>query len=147
MQWDCLIALSLLKNLIYLLRLKVLVNWLETILPGFSANKIPETLETSRLCRQRNDPSQCDTTNRQNPPIQLTCLNLLSFEIYNVLELSQLSINGMGLTKPLTTSLNPTSKHSSHLRKPSKGGRWRWGWHNRLSTKPWCMVDQLGIKS
>ena len=25
------------------------------------------------------------------------------------------------LTKPLTTSLNPTSKHSSHLRKPSKG--------------------------
>ena len=34
---------------------------------------------------------------------------------------AQLSINGVGLTKPLTTSLNPTSKHSSHLRKPSKG--------------------------
>ena len=33
---------------------------------------------------------------------------------------AQLSINGVGLTKPLTTSLNPTSKHSSHLRKPSK---------------------------
>ena len=32
---------------------------------------------------------------------------------------SQSSINGVGLTKPLTTSLNPTSKHSSHLRKPS----------------------------
>ena len=28
-------------------------------------------------------------------------------------------------TKPLTTSLNPTSKHSCHLRKPSKGGKGR----------------------
>ena len=27
----------------------------------------------------------------------------------------QLSMNGVGLTKPQTTSLNPTSKHSSHL--------------------------------
>ena len=27
----------------------------------------------------------------------------------------------VGLTKPLATSLNPTSKHSSHLRKSSKG--------------------------
>ena len=36
---------------------------------------------------------------------------------------SQLSVNGMGLTKPLTTSLNHTSKHSNHLREPSKGGR------------------------
>ena len=36
---------------------------------------------------------------------------------------SQLSVNGVGHTKPLTTSLNPTSKHSSHLREPSKGGR------------------------
>ena len=35
----------------------------------------------------------------------------------------QLSINGVGLTKPQATSLSPTSKHSSHLRKPSKGGR------------------------
>ena len=35
----------------------------------------------------------------------------------------QLSANGVGLTKPLNTSLNPTSKHSSHLREPSKGGR------------------------
>ena len=34
---------------------------------------------------------------------------------------SQPSIIGVGLTKPLTTSLNPTSKHSSHLRKPRKG--------------------------
>ena len=34
---------------------------------------------------------------------------------------SQLSINWVGLTKPLTTSLNPTYKHSSHLRKPNKG--------------------------
>ena len=34
---------------------------------------------------------------------------------------TQLSINKVGLTKPLTTSLNSTSKHSSHLRKPSKG--------------------------
>ena len=33
---------------------------------------------------------------------------------------SQLSINGVGLTKPLTTSLNPTSKHSSRLREPSR---------------------------
>ena len=33
---------------------------------------------------------------------------------------SQLSIKGVGLNKP-TTSLNPTSKHTSHLRKPSKG--------------------------
>ena len=37
----------------------------------------------------------------------------------------QLSINGLGLTKPLTTSLNPTSKHSSPLSEPSKGGRGR----------------------
>ena len=35
----------------------------------------------------------------------------------------QLSVNGVGLTKPLTTSLNPTSKHLSHLRELSKGGR------------------------
>jgi hypothetical protein len=34
--------------------------------------------------------------------------------------MSQLSIKGVGLTKPLTTSLNPTSKHSSHLREPSR---------------------------
>ena len=47
----------------------------------------------------------------------------------------QLSVNGVGLTKPLTTSLSPTSKHSSHLREPSKGGRQRLGWHNRLLTK------------
>ena len=32
---------------------------------------------------------------------------------------SQVSVNWVGLTKPPTTSLNPTSKHSSHLRKPS----------------------------
>ena len=38
-------------------------------------------------------------------------------------KIAQLSINGVGLTKPLTTSLNPTSEHSSHLKKPSKGGR------------------------
>ena len=31
----------------------------------------------------------------------------------------------MGLTKPNNTSLNPISKHSSHLRKPSKGCRGR----------------------
>ena len=36
---------------------------------------------------------------------------------------TQLSINGVVLTKPLTTSLSPTSKQSSHLRKPSKGCR------------------------
>ena len=29
---------------------------------------------------------------------------------------SQVSINGVGLTKHLNTSLKPTSKHSSHLR-------------------------------
>ena len=38
---------------------------------------------------------------------------------------SQLSINGVGLTKPLNTSLSLISKHSSHLRKPSKDGRGR----------------------
>ena len=38
---------------------------------------------------------------------------------------AQFSINGVGLTKPLNTSLNQSSKHSSHLRKPSKGGRGR----------------------
>ena len=37
--------------------------------------------------------------------------------------LAQSSINGVGLTKPLITSLNRISKHSSHLRIPSKGGR------------------------
>ena len=35
----------------------------------------------------------------------------------------QLSINGVGLNKPQTTSLNPTSKHTIHFREPSKGGR------------------------
>ena len=60
---------------------------------------------------------------------------------------SQLSVNGVGPTKPLTTSLSPTSKHSSHLREPSKGGRQRLCWHNRLSTKHWRLVDQLSIKS
>ena len=49
-----------------------------------------------------------------------THLNI--FAIYRIYR-SQLSVNGVGLTKPLTTSLNPTSKHSSHLREPSKGGR------------------------
>ena len=37
-----------------------------------------------------------------------------------ICSITQLSINGVGLTKPLNTSLNPTSKHSSHLRKPIK---------------------------
>ena len=37
----------------------------------------------------------------------------------------QSSINWVGLTKPLTTSLNPISKHSSHFKMPSKGGRGR----------------------
>ena len=36
---------------------------------------------------------------------------------------TQLSINGVGFTKPLTASLNPTSKHSSQFKKPSKGCR------------------------
>ena len=31
---------------------------------------------------------------------------------------TQSSINGVGLTKPLNSSLNPISKHSSHLRTP-----------------------------
>ena len=46
--------------------------------------------------------------------------SLVNLEVI-VEQLPQLSINGVGITKPLTTSLNPTSKHSSHLRKPSKG--------------------------
>ena len=36
---------------------------------------------------------------------------------------SQLSLNGVGLTKPPNTSLSPTSKHPSHLRKPGKDRR------------------------
>ena len=47
-----------------------------------------------------------------------------TYETYEKpISFSQLSVNGVGLTKPLTTSLSPTSKHSSHLRKLSKGGR------------------------
>ena len=38
-----------------------------------------------------------------------------------IIQNTQSSINGVGLTKPLNTSLNPISKHSSHLRKPSRG--------------------------
>ena len=38
---------------------------------------------------------------------------------------SQSSMNGVGLTKPLNTSLNTISKYSGHLRKPNKGGRGR----------------------
>ena len=44
-------------------------------------------------------------------------------KVFQVCLMTQVSINWVGLTKPLTISLKPTSKHSSHLRKPSKGGR------------------------
>ena len=36
---------------------------------------------------------------------------------------AQLSVKGVGAHQTSTTSLNPTSKHSSPLREPSKGGR------------------------
>ena len=40
--------------------------------------------------------------------------------LISLMYITQLSINGVGLIKPLTTSLNQTSKHLSHLRKPSR---------------------------
>ena len=54
--------------------------------------------------------------------LHIKILNL-EFVLHVFLLLSQLSINGVGLTKPLTTFLSPESKHSIHLRKPSKGCR------------------------
>ena len=46
---------------------------------------------------------------------------LCFIQFFDILTVTaQFSINGVGLTKPLTTSLNPTSKHSSHLREPNR---------------------------
>ena len=59
-----------------------------------------------------------------NDPLQgwqiLSAISSMAFHTVHWGPLSQLSINGVWLTKPLTTSLNQTSKHSSHLRKPSR---------------------------
>ena len=68
------------------------------------------------------------------------CMHLSTF-----FALSQSSMNGVGLTKPLNTSLNPISKHSSHLRKPRTVfrclGPFKIGIHIYLEQSVWAELS------
>ena len=80
------------------------------------ASKHREKAKTSLVCRRRSELSRCNSSNRQNSPIQQNCCSFwandvvcISFEIYNALSLCDIVyfmtgstiLSRLGLAAPL----------------------------------------------